>query len=139
MIRVYPPLRSLKPGAMSLKRILAASSWCKRATARRRSWMVPLLPSVTIFSATERAALALARVVVMRRRWIRLQTMLASIALRCSWVRPSLAVFFRCRINTAFLFRQRQRLFLRHLEQFRVEVHAQAQAQGGEFLLDFVE
>ena len=45
--------------------------------------MVPLLPSVTIFSATERAALALASVVVTRLCLIRLQTRLASIALRC--------------------------------------------------------
>src|SRR5665213_2986363 len=58
--------------------------------------MVPFLPSVTIFSATERAALALARVVVTRRCSIRLQTRLASIALRCSEVRPSLAVRFKC-------------------------------------------
>ena len=70
-----------------------------RATARRRSWTVPLLPSVTIFSATERAALALASVVVTRLCLIRLQTRLASIALRCSPVRPSLAVRLRCRIK----------------------------------------
>src|ERR1035441_8257524 len=58
--------------------------------------MVPLLPSVTIFSATERAALALAKVVVTRLCSIKLQTRLASIALRCSDVRPSLAVRFKC-------------------------------------------
>ena len=53
-------------------------------------------PSVTIFSATERAALALAKEVVTRLCSIRLQTRLASIALRCSEVRPSLAVRFKC-------------------------------------------
>src|SRR5512135_3745293 len=61
--------------------------------------MVPLLPRVTIFSATERAALALARVVVTRLCLMRLETKLASIALRCSPVRPSLAVRFKCLIG----------------------------------------
>src|SRR3954465_866814 len=61
--------------------------------------MVPLLPRVTIFSATDRAALALATGVITRLCLIRLQTRFLSIALRCSPVRPNLAVRLRCRIN----------------------------------------
>src|ERR1041384_284293 len=97
--------------------------------------MVPLLPSVTLFSATERAALALASVVWTRRCLIRLQTRLASMAFRCVPVRPSLAVRFRCRINSG-----RQGFFLfGRLEQFRIDIHAQAQTQRLELVLDLVE
>src|SRR2546423_8497688 len=102
-----------------------ASSWCKRATASRRSWMVPLLPRVIIFSATERAALALARVVVTRLCLIRLQTRFASIALRCSDVRPSLAVRLRCRINLE----SRDFRLRRVVDQARLERHAERKAE----------
>src|SRR5258708_31648760 len=102
--------------------------------------MVPCLPSVTIFSATERAALALARVVVTRLCLMRLQTRLASIALRCSPVRPSLAVRLRCRISILLPGeRVRRGFFLRRFQQVALEGHAQGQAQGGQFIFDFVE
>src|SRR5580692_8450771 len=98
--------------------------------------MVPLLPSVTSFSATERAALALAKVVVTRRCLMRLQTRFASIALRCSEVRPSLAVRLRCRIDPLF----RRRFFLRRVvNQSRLEAHAERQTQGGQFVFDFIQ
>src|SRR5215469_10835549 len=102
--------------------------------------MVPLLPRVTIFSATDRAALALARVVVTRRCLIRLQTRLASMALRCWPVRPSLAVRLRCRISHLLVRQSRSGAFvLGCLEQVRLEAHPQGKTQGLEFLLDFVE
>src|SRR5713226_9213764 len=113
-----------------------ASSWCSRATARRRWWRVPLLPRVSSFSATERAALALASVVVIRLCLIKLHTRLASMALRCSPVRPSLAVRLRCRI---LLFDEGFRLFFGGFEQLRLDIHAQAQAKRGQLLFDFVE
>src|SRR5688572_30651963 len=135
-----------------------ASSWCKRALASRRSWIEPLLPSVTSFSATERTALALARVVWIRLCLIRLHTIFASIALRCSNWRPSLAVLLRCRISLkpppyvgGYMFRFPLRrakwrrllddgfLFFRCVEQLRLDVHAEAQAQRGELVLDFVQ
>src|SRR5215831_5797496 len=101
--------------------------------------MLPFLPSVTIFSATERAAFALARVVVTRLCLIRLQTRLASIALRCSPVRPSLAVRFRWRIlQSNCLPRQSGDFFFRSLEQVGLETHPEREAQGGQFLFDFV-
>src|SRR5437764_11596676 len=100
--------------------------------------MVPLLPRVTIFSATERAALALARLVVMRLCSIRLQTMLASIALRCSNWRPSLAVLLRCRIKRCSGSHNLP-VFFRRLQQFLFEIHAESQAKGGKLVLDFVE
>src|SRR5579863_5386964 len=115
-----------------------ASSWCNRAAARRRWWTLPDLPSVTIFSATERAALALARVVVTRLCLIRLQTRLASIALRCWPVRPSLAVRLRWRIGFR-LVQDPGGLVLGRLEQVRLESHAQRQPQRLEFVFDFVE
>src|SRR5271167_3822984 len=98
--------------------------------------MVPLLPSVTSFSATERAALAFASVVVTRLCSIRLQTRFASIALRCSDVRPSLAVLFKCRITSLNC----QRFFLRRvLDQPGLKIHAQRQAQRRQLVLDFVQ
>src|SRR5437660_12691905 len=100
--------------------------------------MLPLLPRVTIFSATERAALALARVVVTRLCLIRLQTRLASIALRCSPVRPSLAVRLRWRIFS-FLLDHRFGFFLGSFEHFRIDIHSQAEAERGQFFFDFVE
>src|SRR5881397_213784 len=71
-----------------------------RAAARRRACNVPALPRVTNFSATDRAALALASVVVMRPCLMRLETRFASIALRCWNWRPSLAVRLRCRMGS---------------------------------------
>src|SRR5271167_3566390 len=99
--------------------------------------MVPLLPRVTIFSATGRAALALASVVVTRLWRIKLHTRLASIALRCSEVRPNLAVFFKWRITSVIAYR---RIFLRRgLHETRFEVHAEGKAESGQFVFDFVE
>src|SRR6516225_9266552 len=98
--------------------------------------MVPPLPSVTIFSATERAALALASVVVTRLCLIRLQTRLASIALRCSPVRPSFAVRFRWRIlQSNCLPRQRGDFFFRSLEQVGLEGHPEREARAASFSL----
>src|SRR5258706_2546606 len=99
--------------------------------------MVPLLPSVTIFSATERAALAFARVVVMRRCLMRLQTRLASMALRCSNWRPSLAVLLRCRIKRPLA--DELAVFLGRLEQLRLETHAKRQIERSQLVLDLVE
>src|SRR3954471_23634958 len=98
--------------------------------------MLPFLPSVTIFSATDRAALAFARVVVTRLCLMRLQTRFASIALRCSNWRPSLSVLLRCRINV--LSHDLAVLFGR-LEQFGLEVHSQRQSQRGQFVFDLVQ
>src|SRR5437764_12039228 len=100
--------------------------------------MLPLLPRVTIFSATERAALALARVVVTRLCLIRLQTKLASIALRCSPVRPSLAVRLRCRM-WFLLLRDSAGILLGSFQHFGIDRHPQAHAEGGQLLFDFVE
>src|SRR5277367_6699482 len=98
--------------------------------------MVPLLPSVTIFSATERAALALAKVVVTRLCLMRLQTRFASIALRCSEVRPSLAVLFKCRITSLSC----RHFFLRRVvDQTRLEIHAERKTQCSQLVLDFVQ
>src|ERR1041384_5704299 len=96
--------------------------------------MVPRLPNVTIFSATDRAALALARVVVTRLCSIRLQTRFASMALRCDPVRPSLAVLLRWRMEILGF-----RLFFRRLEQRRINIHAERKPEAGEFFFDFVE
>src|SRR5215471_17955003 len=109
--------------------------------------MVPCLPSVTIFSATERAALAFAKVVVTRLCLIRLQTRLASIALRCCPVRPSLAVRFRCLIirraklwlTDWFLSGEGSGFFLRCLKQVGLERHPQCETKCSEFFLNFVE
>jgi len=60
---------------------------------------VPALAQGEDCSATERAAFALASVVVTRLCLMRLQTRLASIAFRCWPVRPSLAVRFRLTHN----------------------------------------
>src|SRR5437764_9443948 len=98
--------------------------------------MLPLLPRVTIFSATERAALALAKVVVTRLCLMRLQTRLASIALRCSPVRPSLAVRLRWRIYS--LFDHRFGFFLGSFEHFGIDIHSKAEAERGQFFFDFV-
>src|SRR2546423_15067191 len=99
--------------------------------------MVPVLPRVTIFSATERAALALASVVVIRLCLIKLQTRLASIALRWEPVRPSLAVRLRCLMGQMLL--DAGLLFLGQVEKRRIDIHTKAQAQAGELLLDFVQ
>src|SRR5580704_18571578 len=113
---------------MSLKSVLiASSSWCSRAEARRRSCNVPALPRVIIFSATERAALALAKVVVTRRCLIRLQTRLASMRLRCVPVLPSLAVRLRWRISLVLA---GQLVFLGGLEERGIDVHAQGKIQA---------
>src|SRR6478609_6594420 len=101
--------------------------------------MVPFLPRVTIFSTTERAALALASVVVTRLCLIRLQTRLASIAFRCSPVRPNLAVRLRCRIIRSALTGHQARLFLRGVEQVRFESHAERQFERLEFFFDLVQ
>src|SRR6266487_2310538 len=98
--------------------------------------MEPRLPSVTSFSATERAALALAKVVVMRLCLMRLQTRLASMALRCSNWRPSLAVRLRCRIK---LSKGELAVFFGRFEQFRLEGHAEGQTQCGKLFFDFVQ
>src|SRR5687767_15476034 len=113
---------------MSRKRTLTASSWCRRAAARRRSWRVPLLPRVSIFSATDRAALAFGTVVCTRLCLMRLQTRFASMALRWSPLRPSLAVRFKCRIKSFHV----RFLFLGPFEEFGFEGHAQGEAKGGE-------
>src|SRR3954453_23188215 len=102
--------------------------------------MVPLLPRVTIFSATERAALALASVVVTRLCMMRLHTMFLSIALRCSPVRPNLAVRLRCRINVLLTgARQGVGIFFRGLEQIGLESHAQSKSKRLKFVFDFVQ
>src|SRR5687768_7773204 len=100
--------------------------------------MVPLLPSVTIFSATERAALALASVVRMRLCLIKLQTRLASIALRCEPVRPSLAVRLRCLMGQMLLDHS-VLVFFGKIKERRIDIHTKAQAQRRELLLDFVQ
>src|SRR6478609_26837 len=99
--------------------------------------MVPLLPRVTIFSATLRAALALARVVVTRLCLMRLQTRFASIALRCDPVRPSLAVCLRCLMGQMLL--DPGLVFFRKIKQARIDIHTKAQAQRSELLLDFIQ
>src|SRR5436190_19681401 len=98
--------------------------------------MVPLLPSVTIFSATERAALALASVVRTRLCLIKLQTRFASIALRCAPVRTSLAIRLRCLIGQMQL--DPGLVFFGKLKQPRIASHAKAQAQRSELRLDCV-
>src|SRR5271156_570322 len=122
---------------MSLKSALtASSSWCNRAEARRRSCRVPALPRVIIFSATDRAALALARVVMTRRCLIRLQTRLASMRLRWVPVRPSLAVRLRWRIRVPLFDFV---LLLGRFQEGGINVHAQREAQAGQLLFDLVE
>src|SRR5439155_12764198 len=110
-----------------------ASSWCSRAAANRRSCRVPLLPRVTIFSATERAALALASVVVTRLCLMRLQTRFRSMAFRCWPVRPSLAVRLRWRMLTND--GHRVRFFLGGFQQVRLEGHAEREAERSQFVL----
>src|ERR1700722_13607010 len=114
---------------MSLKRIFtASSSWCNRDEASRRSCNVPALPKVIIFSATDRAALALAKVVLTRRCLIRLHTRFASIRLRCWPVRPSLAVRLRWRIGLKLF---QLVLVLGRFQQCRIDIHAQGELKAG--------
>lgn len=74
MMRVYPPLRAAARGATSANNFLTASFCFKYETAMRRACRSPFLPSVTIFSAKGRTALALASVVLMRECSMRLTT-----------------------------------------------------------------
>src|SRR5437763_16134063 len=116
-----------------------ASSWWRRATASRRSWRLPRLPRVTSFSATDRAALAFASVVVTRLCLIRLQTRLASIALRCSPVRSGFAVRVKWRIDALLADHRHDRVvFLGRFEKVGLEGHRQKQTKCLELVFDFV-
>src|SRR5476649_1654908 len=119
---------------MVLKSVATASLWPILATASRWACSVPPLPSVTSFSASGRAALALARVVLTRLWRMRLATRLASMASRCCEVRPSLRVFFWWRMALlGFGFGDRK------VDEAGFELHAKAEAEVLELVLDFVE
>src|ERR1700680_1654909 len=66
--------------------------------AWRRDCSVSRFPSVIIFSATGRAALARVTVVVIRPCANKLVTRLRSVARRCHGLRPSFDPDFKCRI-----------------------------------------
>src|SRR3989338_6423305 len=66
MMRVQPPWRLAKRGAISVNSVLTISGSCSQASRRRRAASVPRLACVISFSAARWASLALGRVV-----WIR--------------------------------------------------------------------
>src|SRR5712692_1105284 len=97
-IRVYPPERSAKRGAISLNSFLVASGVIRKPAAWRRAWSVSRLPSVMTRSTSGRAAFARASVVVTRSRSMTLVTRFRRVARRWAGLRPSLKPYLRCRM-----------------------------------------
>src|SRR5208337_2057348 len=85
-------------GAISLNSFLVIAGLIKKTAACRRAANVSFFPSVIIFSATGRVALARVSVVLMRPCSNRLVTRLRSVARRCHGLRPSFDPDFRCLI-----------------------------------------
>src|SRR5215467_16048678 len=83
---------------MSAKSFLVTAGVMMYEAACRRDCSVSRLPSVIIFSATGRAALARVNVVVIRPWSSRLVTRFRRVARRCHGLRPSLDPDLPCRI-----------------------------------------
>src|ERR1700674_5445660 len=149
MMRVYPPARSAKRGAISSNSFFVAAGVSRYDAAWRRVCSESRLPRVIIRSTSGRVALARLMVVVMRSRSMTLVTRLRSVARRCAGLRPSFDPELRCRIASLAGLQADILLCCRRggLAGKRrpddapvlIEFHAQRQTHAGQDFLDFVE